>query len=93
MIQCHRYDIFSYLIVLQYSLVINLDYMLGIMTRPAINRQDTLNLLYAETGQIKLLRIISRHNINHGGLTVSCKVNMHDGIADQVFKLAYYKAF
>ena len=50
-------------------------------------------LLYAETGQIKLLRIISRHNINHGGLTVSCKVNMHDGIADQVFKLAYYKAF
>ena len=24
--------------------------MLGIMTRPAVNRQDTLNLLYAETG-------------------------------------------
>ena len=27
--------------------------MLGIMTRPAVNRQDTLNLLYAETGWIK----------------------------------------
>ena len=27
--------------------------MLGIMTRPAVNRQDTLNLLYAETGGIK----------------------------------------
>ena len=26
--------------------------MLGIMTRPAVNRQDTLNLLYAETGWI-----------------------------------------
>ena len=24
--------------------------MLGIMTRPAVNRQDTLNLLYAEIG-------------------------------------------
>ena len=24
--------------------------MLGIMTRPVVNRQDTLNLLYAETG-------------------------------------------
>ena len=32
------------------ALVINLGYMLGIMTRPAVNRQDTLNLLYAETG-------------------------------------------
>ena len=74
-------------------MVINPGYILGNMTCPAINRQDTFNLLYAETGQIKLLRIISRHNINHGGLTISCKVNMHDGIADQVFKLAYYKAF
>ena len=27
--------------------------MLGIMTRPVVNRQDTLNLLYAETGWIK----------------------------------------
>ena len=27
--------------------------MLGIMTRPAVNRRDTLNLLYAETGWIK----------------------------------------
>ena len=28
----------------------------------------------------------------HGGLTVSSKINMHDGIVDQVFELAYYKA-
>ena len=27
--------------------------MLGIMTHPAVNRQDTLNLLYAETGLLK----------------------------------------
>ena len=27
--------------------------MLGIMTRLAVNRQDTLNLLYAEIGWIK----------------------------------------
>ena len=24
--------------------------MLGVMTRPAVNRHDTLNLLYAQTG-------------------------------------------
>ena len=35
------------------ALVINPGYMLGIMTRPAVNRQDTLNLLYVETGWIK----------------------------------------
>ena len=34
-------------------MIINLGYMLGIMTRPAVNRQDTLNFLYAETGWIK----------------------------------------
>ena len=27
--------------------------MLDILTRPVVNRQDTLNLLYAETGLIK----------------------------------------
>ena len=27
----------------------------------------------------------------HGGLTVSGGINMRDGIADQVFELAYYK--
>jgi len=43
----------SYLIILNAALVINPGYMLGIMTRPAVNRQDTLNLLYAETGWIK----------------------------------------
>ena len=42
----------SYLIILNAALVINSGYMLGIMTRPAVNRQDTLNL-YAETGWIK----------------------------------------
>ena len=40
----------SYLIILNAALVINPGYMLGIMTRPAVNRQDTLILLYAETG-------------------------------------------
>ena len=50
MIQCHRYDIFHICLFLNTALVINLGYMLGIMTRPAVNRQDTLNLLYAETG-------------------------------------------
>ena len=43
----------SYLIILNAALVINPGYMLGIMTRPVVNRQDTLNLLYAETGWIK----------------------------------------
>ena len=47
------YDIFHILLFLTAALVINLGYMLGIMTRPAVNRQDTLNLLYAETGWIK----------------------------------------
>ena len=47
-IQCRRYDIFH--IWLSAALVINPGYMLGIMTRPTVNRQDTLNLLYAETG-------------------------------------------
>ena len=49
-IQCHRYDIFHIRLFLSAALVINPGYMLGIMTRPAVNRQDTLNLLYAETG-------------------------------------------
>lgn len=49
-IQCHRYDIFHIWFFLSAALVINPGYMLGIMTRPAVNRQDTLNLLYAETG-------------------------------------------
>ena len=35
------------------ALVINPGYVLGIMTRLAVNRQDTLNFLYAETGWIK----------------------------------------
>ena len=52
-IQCHRYDIFHIWLFLSAALVINPGYMLGIMTRPAVNRQDTLNLLYAETGWIK----------------------------------------
>ena len=52
-IQCHRYDIFHIWLFLSAALVINPGYMLGIITRPAINRQDTLNLLYAETGWIK----------------------------------------
>ena len=52
-IQCHRYDIFHIWLFLSTTLVINPGYMLGIMTRPAVNRQDTLNLLYAETGWIK----------------------------------------
>ena len=30
--------------------------------------------------------------LKHGELTLSSKINMHDGIADQVFELAYYKA-
>ena len=49
-IQYHRYDIFHIWLFLNATLVINPGYMLGIMTRPAVNRQDTLNLLYAETG-------------------------------------------
>ena len=52
-IQCHRYDIFHIWLFLSAALVINPGYMLGIMTCPAVNRQDTLNLLYAETGWIK----------------------------------------
>ena len=43
----------SYLIILKYNLGYKPGYMLGIMTRPVVNRQDTLNLLYAETGWIK----------------------------------------
>ena len=49
-IQYHRYDIFHIWLFLSATLVINPGYMLGIMTRPAVNRQDTLNLLYAEIG-------------------------------------------
>ena len=45
----HKYDIFHIWLFLSAALVINPGYMLGIMTRPAVNRQDTLNLLYAET--------------------------------------------
>ena len=50
MIQSQRYDIFHIRLFLSAALVINPGYMLSIMTRPAVNRQDTLNLLYAETG-------------------------------------------
>ena len=52
-IQYHRYDIFHIWLFLSATLIINPGYMLGIMTRPAVNRQDTLNLLYAETDWIK----------------------------------------
>jgi hypothetical protein len=41
----------------------------------------------------KSLWIMNIIYLKHGELTVSSKVNMHDGIADQVFKLAYYKVF
>jgi hypothetical protein len=41
----------------------------------------------------KTLCIMNIIYLQHGELTVSSNVIMHDGIADQVFKLAYYKAF
>ena len=66
MIQYHRYDIFHWLF-LSAALVINLGYMLGIMTRPAVNRQDTLKLLYAETGWIKHDYKIIRCLLNRPG--------------------------
>ena len=47
------YDIFHIWLFLSAALVIKPGYMLGIITRQAVNRQDTLNLLYAETGWIK----------------------------------------
>ena len=43
----------SYLIILNAALVINPGYMLGIMTRPVVNRQDSSTLFYAETGLYK----------------------------------------
>ena len=44
-----------YFMFLSVALVINPGYMLAIMTHPAVNRQDTLNLLYAETGLLNRL--------------------------------------
>ena len=61
---------------------------LGIMTRPAINRQDTFKTFCMQE-QLRIMNIIY---LKHGKLTVSGKINMHDGIAEQVFELAYYKA-
>ena len=50
MVHPYWYDIFYIRLFLSAALVINPGYMLGIMTRPTVNHQDTLNLLYAETG-------------------------------------------
>ena len=65
---------------------------LGIMTRPAVNRQDTFKLHVRRKGWDKLLWIMNIIYIQHGGLIVSGNINMRDGIADQKFELAYYKA-
>ena len=53
MIHPYWYDIFHIWLFLSAALVINPGYMLGLMTCPAVNRQDTLNLFYAEKGWIK----------------------------------------
>jgi hypothetical protein len=52
-----------------------------------------VQLFVGRNGLNKSLWIMNIIYLKHGELTVSSKVNMHDGIADQVFKLAYYKAF
>ena len=75
------------------TLVINPGYIFGHHDPSDGKPPGHFQLLVCRKSLNKPLRITNILYPKHGGLTVLGRINMRDGIADQVFELAYYKAF